>query len=724
MILRRQMFQRGTLAHRVAAVALLLTACMAGCSGDQSAPAPKVAVRPALTVTGTAIGLFQQQPSEWLSTGRTYSEQHYSPLEQITPANVAKLGVAWEADLASPRFGIEATPLMADGVLYVSSSWGRVFAFDAISGRQLWFFDPKVEGAWLRQGCCKPVNRGVAVWKGKVFVAAFDGRLIALDAATGEQVWSVDTTDHQPAYTITGAPRVVNGKVIIGNAGADFGVRGYISAYDAETGKQGWRFFIVPGDPKKGFEHPELELAAKTWDPKRDWSIGGGGTAWDSFAYDPELDLLYVGTGNAGPWDPRVRNPGGGDSLFVSSILAIKSDTGRLVWHYQTTPADMWDYNATQNVVLADLDMGGRNRKVLMQAPKNGFFYVLDRATGELLSADKYVRVNWAESVDPKTGRPIPTGIGDYTKGVTLVFPSPYGGHNWQPMSYSPKTGLVYVPARDIGWVWGADTPTWFYQGYDLQKLTKDDVFKRTEGLLIAWDPVNRKPAWSVRQKTITNGGTLVTAGGIVVQGTEDGYIRCYDAASGKLLREVFIGTGIVAAPISYSVGDVQYLAIAAGWNGVKTAPEQADAPAPYDNAGRLIVLRLGGGAGRVAQQKPVPPFFDDDTPQPPAAVHEGGRLYYTYCYVCHTVTGESGVMPDLRRMSHSTYQIFDQIVRAGVLQPNGMASFADVLSAADVADIRSYVVDWAQRSRRGEGPLPMNSGSALTTNGARRQGL
>jgi len=710
--------------ERCLALLILVAACVAGCSGDRpAAAASESPSHPAREVDGTSIGLFQQKPSEWLSAGRTYSEQHYSPLDQINATNIAQLGVAWEADLASPRFGIEATPLMADGVLYVSSSWGRVFAFDAVTGRQLWFFDPKVEGAWLRQGCCKPVNRGVAAWQGKIFVAAFDGRLIALDAATGKQLWSVDTTGHQPAYTITGAPRVVNDKVIIGNGGADFGVRGYVSAYDAESGKLDWRFYIVPGDPKKGFEHPELERAAKTWDPKRDWSLGGGGNAWDSFSYDPELDLLYVGTGNEGPWDPRVRNPGGGDSLFVSSILAIKSGTGRLAWYYQVTPADMWDYNATQNIVLADLVIGGRTRKVLMQAPKNGFFYMLDRATGELLSADKYVRVNWADRLDLETGRPVPTGIGDWTQGVRLVFPSPYGGHNWQPMSYSAKTGLVYVPARDIGWVWGTGNPTWFYEGYDLSKLTQQNVREATEGMLIAWDPLARKPVWSVRQKTITNGGTLATAGGVVVQGTEDGYIRAYDAANGKLLREIFIGTGIVAAPISYSVRDVQYLAIAAGWNGVKTAPDAADAPVPYDNAGRLIVLKLGGGPARVAEKRPYPPFFEDDTRQSLAAVQAGARLYHTYCYVCHTVTGESGVMPDLRRMSRGTYQNFDQIVRGGLLQPLGMASFADVLSSDDVTNLRSYVVDWAQRSRRGEAPLPPNSESALTST-PKRQGL
>ena len=366
----------------------LLAACLAllaGCQAKDSNES-RLAVQ---NVDGAAIGLFEQRADSWLSNGRSYDEQRYSPLDAINVGNVGNIGLAWEADLRSPRFGSEATPIVIDGVLYVSSSWSRVFAFEARTGRPLWTYDPRVPGEWLRNGCCKPVNRGVAVWKGKVYVGAFDGRLIALDALTGQELWSADTTQRQPLYTITGAPRVVKGKVIIGNGGGDFGVRGYFSAYDADTGKLAWRFYVVPGDPQKGFEHPELEFAAKTWDPHRDWSIGGGGTVWDSFSYDPHLDLLYVGTGNAGPYDPRARSPAGGDNLFVASILAIKPDTGRLEWHYQTTPGDKWDFTATQNMVLADLEIKGRMRKVLMQEPKNGFFYILDRTSGELLSAQR-----------------------------------------------------------------------------------------------------------------------------------------------------------------------------------------------------------------------------------------------------------------------------------------------------------------------------------------------
>ena len=334
---------------RLAALVVCLAALLGGC-GDG--------------VTARRLAEAGKASDEWLTHGRTYGEQRYSPLDQIRADNVDRLGLAWEASLESSDFGVEATPLVADGRLYVTSTWSRVFAFDAVTGKRLWAFDPEVPREWLRQGCCKAVNRGVALWKDKVYVGAFDGRLIALDAKTGKPVWSADTTDRKPLYTITGAPRVVKGKVIIGNGGGDFGTRGYISAYDAETGALAWRFFIVPRKPGAPQEHPELEAAVKTWDPDRDWTIGGGGNAWDSFSYDPELDLLYVGTGNAGPYDPRRRNPGGGDGLFVSSILALRPDTGRLVWNYQTTPGDQWDFTATANMVLADIEVGGKPAQV------------------------------------------------------------------------------------------------------------------------------------------------------------------------------------------------------------------------------------------------------------------------------------------------------------------------------------------------------------------------
>jgi len=671
-------------APRLAALVVALAALLGGC-GDGVSPG--------------RLTHADREPSEWLTTGRTYGEQRYSPLDAITRDNVDRLGLAWQASLDSFDFGIEATPLVADGRLYVTSTWSRVFAFDAATGKRLWAFDPEVPRDWLRQGCCKAVNRGVALWKDKVYVGAFDGRLIALDAKTGRQVWSADTTGRRPLYTITGAPRVVKGKVIIGNGGGDFGVRGYISAYDADTGKLAWRFFITPHRPGTPQEHPELEAALKTWDPDRDWSVGGGGNAWDSFSFDPELDLLYVGTGNAGPYDPRRRNPGGGDSLFVSSILALRPDTGRLVWRYQTTPGDQWDFTATANMVLADVELGGRPRKVLMQAPKNGFFYVLDRETGELLSAEKYVRATWAERVDLKTGRPVRAANADYTKGRALLFPSPYGGHNWQPMAFSPKTGLVYIPAQDVGWVWDPEGPTWFYRGGDGASLAPAETARRERGRLIAWNPRTGRPAWIAPQAEPMNGGVLATGGSLVVQGTADGHIDFRDAATGRLLRRILLGTGVVAAPISYRLGGEQFIAVAAGWNGVRLDPDPPGAPAPYDNAGRLIVLKLGGGPVPVAARRPAAaPMMSAPTAPPAADIARGRTLYLANCARCHGFAGERTPFPDLRRMTPETVEAFDDIVLKGAYRTGGMASFADVLGPPETRAIRAYLFDWAGR--------------------------
>ena len=672
---------------RLAVVALCAAALLGGCN------------------PGVGEGRLRQAaeaPADWLTNGRTYGEQRYSPLAQITARNVARVGLAWEASLESNDFGVEATPLVADGRLYVTSTWSRVFAFDARTGRRLWTFDPQVPRDWLRQGCCKAVNRGVALWKDKVFVGAFDGRLIALDARSGRTVWTADTTDHKPNYSITGAPRVVKGKVIIGNGGGDFGTRGYVSAYDAETGALAWRFYIVPGDPRRPQENPELQPALKTWDAKRDWSIGGGGNPWDSISYDPQLDLLYVGTGNGGPYDPRIRNPGGGDSLFLSTILALKPDTGRLAWWYQTTPGDQWDFTATANMVLAELELGGRRRKVLMQAPKNGFFYVLDRANGHLLSAQKYVRANWADHVDLKTGRPAFAPFADYTKGRALLFPSPYGGHNWQPMSYDPQTGLVYIPAQDLGWVWDPQTHAWFSRDADGRALAPEEVARRERGLLIAWDPRAARPAWTAHLAEPMNGGVLSTGGGLVVQGTADGRIEFRDARSGRLLHSIFVGTGVVAPPISYRLDGVQYLAVAAGWNGVKVDPEPPGAPPPYDNASRLIVLKLGGGPVPVAARAaPPPPLMQGDVGGTPDLISRGHSLYVDNCARCHGYVGERTPFPDLRRMAPETLTAFDDIVLRGAYKAGGMASFGDLLTASDTHAIRVYLASWASEERR-----------------------
>jgi quinohemoprotein ethanol dehydrogenase len=385
--------------------------------------------------------------TEWPTHGNGAYEQRFSPLAQINRENVARVGLAWEASMESER-GLQATPIVVDGVIYVTSTWSRVLAFDARTGERRWSFDPLVPKAWARRACCDVVNRGVAVRDGRVFLGTLDGRLIALDAASGKVIWEVNTIDRERNYSITGAPRIVKDMVLIGNGGADFGVRGYVSAYAVSDGAMRWRFFTVPGSSEGPFEHPELAIAAKTWDPDSLWEQGGGGTVWDSMAYDPEMNLLYVGTGNGFPWAGYLRSPDGGDNLFLSSILAIDPDTGKLVWHYQTTPHDSYDYTATQHMVLVNTLWEGQERKLLLQAPKNGFFYVIDRETGELLAADKFARVTWADGVDLESGRPVLSSVSDYSEQAQVIFPGTLGAHSWHPMAYNPGTGLVYIPAQ------------------------------------------------------------------------------------------------------------------------------------------------------------------------------------------------------------------------------------------------------------------------------------
>ena len=390
---------------------LIISACQ---GQDPANPeAIEADTQPAATSTTTAwvdgkrLANADSEPENWLSHGRTWSEQRFSPLQQINDENVGQLGLAWYFDLDTSR-GQQASPIIVDGVMYSTSAWSKVQVLDAASGEFKWQYDPEVPKIWDVKTCCGVQNRGVAVWKGRVYFGTLDGRLIALNAETGEMVWQVQTTDPSGYHSITGAPRIVNDKVIIGNGGAEYGVRGYVTAYDTETGEQAWRFYLVPGNPADGFENTAMEKAAETWTGEW-WKNGGGGTAWDSFAYDEEFDLLYIGTGNGSPWPRYLRSPDGGDNLYLSSIVAVRPDTGEYVWHYQTTPGDTWDYTAVQHMILAELEIDGRERKVIMQAPKNGFMYVLDRETGELLSAENYVPVNWATHIDMETGRPVET---------------------------------------------------------------------------------------------------------------------------------------------------------------------------------------------------------------------------------------------------------------------------------------------------------------------------
>jgi quinohemoprotein ethanol dehydrogenase len=682
--------------------ALVLAVLALACSGARPSPPAPPSALSIERVDDERLRSASSEPQSWLTYGGSYAEQRYSQLAQIDAGNVKDLGLAWTFETGLSR-GHEATPIAVDGVIYTTGSWSVVFALDARTGKQLWRHDPQVPRTAGPNACCDVVNRGVAIYEGRVYAGTLDGRLQALDAKTGAVVWSVMTVDPTRPYTITMAPRVVKGRVIIGNGGAELGVRGYVSAYDADTGAQVWRFYTVPGDPSQPYETPELAKAAKTWDPSGQyWKQGGGGTVWNAIAFDPELDLLYVGTGNGSPWSKHVRSPKGGDNLFLSSVLALRPDTGQLVWYYQETPGDMWDYTATQDIVLADLAIAGKPRKVLLHAPKNGFFYVIDRATGVPISAKPFATVNWAKRIDPKTWRPVETPNLDYRKKAVEIRPSPLGAHNWQSMSFDPQTGLVYIPVNEIPFFFKLD-PTFRYQpgtwnvGYDMAVA---DAFPRemVSGHLLAWDPVAQKEVWRAQYVSPWNGGTLATAGNLVFQGTAHGTFAAYRANDGVPLWEAQAGTGIVAAPISYQLDGIQYVAVMAGWGGA-FALSGGDAAAAAGvqretNFGRLLVYRLGGTAQLPVQRAEqaalaaLPAGFDK------ATVKRGSDTYARWCAVCHGIGAVgAGVLPDLRRSDPAIYDALGAIVLQGARSPNGMPRFDAFLNPEDVAAIRAYLL-------------------------------
>ncbi|MEO2176972.1 MAG: PQQ-dependent dehydrogenase, methanol/ethanol family [bacterium] len=648
----------------------------------------------------------------WLTHARTYSEDRESPLTQINPDNIADLGLAWYFDTGTKR-GLEASPIVIDGVIYTSGSWSKVFANDAVSGTALWSYDPEVPRSWGVNACCDVVNRGVAAMGNRIFFGTIDGRLIALNRETGELDWETVTIDPSRPYTITGAPRVVNDTVIIGNGGAEYGVRGYVSAYDIETGKVRWRFYTVPGNPAFPPESKAMEMAAKTWTGDVYWKVGGGGTVWDSMAYDPDLDLLYIGVGNGSPWSRKVRSPGGGDNLFLSSIVAVNATTGTYVWHYQTTPADNWDYTATQHIILADLEVNGERRKTLMQAPKNGFFYVLDRTNGELISAEKYVPVTWATHVDIETGRPVESETADHSVESQSTSPASLGGHNWQPMAYNSATGLVYIPAMQNMEEFSTTTDFQYNKGghWNLgRNENPDDPFASIDptmllpmmkhfmrGRLIAWDPVEQEEAWRVEHATMWNGGLLTTRSNLVFQGNGSGKFVAYRADTGERVWEHDAGNGIIAPPISYEIDGEQYIAVMAGWGGavglIIAQPE-----AVGGGSGRLLVYKLGGKTVLPASDAPQAPF-----PIPPPrsddeeSVARGSFLYNKHCFRCHGVgLVSTGLVVDLRYMTEASHSLFDDIVLKGIFSPLGMVSFADVLSTDDADDIHNYIIDSA----------------------------
>jgi alcohol dehydrogenase (cytochrome c)/quinohemoprotein ethanol dehydrogenase len=664
-------------------------------------------------------GALKSAPSnreDWLTTGRTYDEQRFSPLDRINTGNVKKLGLAWFAAMDTAR-GQEATPLVIDGRVYVTTAWSKVKAYDGVTGQRLWEFDPKVPGEAAVRACCDVVNRGLAAWGRRLYLGTLDGRLIALDRATGKPAWVAQTTDPAQPYTITGAPRVVDGRVFIGNGGAEMGVRGYVTAYDAESGRQLWRFYTVPGPPGTN-DAPHLKAAEATWKGEW-WKHGGGGTVWDAMAYDPELDLLYIGVDNGSPWNEALRSPGGGDNLYLSSIVALKPETGDYVWHYQTTPGETWDFSATQHMILADLTIGGQPRKVLMQASKNGFFYVLDRASGTLISATNFVPVNWASGIDSKSGRPIenPDARIDRTGKPFVVMPGPGGAHSWQPMAYDPMTALVYVPAQEAAFPYipqtrlneaslGYNTGIDFAAGaMPADPNIRAGALAGIKGELIAWDPGAQAERWRVQFKGPWNGGVLATAGGLVFQGNSKQEFAAYDAASGTRLWSTNVQTGVIAAPVTYSIKGEQYVALLAGWGGswALSPGILSEAGGPVRNISRLLVFKLGGSA----QLPPEPPFERRPLDPPPVGgtpdqIAQGAQQYGRFCAVCHGDAGYgSTVVPDLRRSPLiADGSAWANVVQRGALNDHGMVSWSKVLDARQIESIRYYIIKRATEDK------------------------
>ena len=651
--------------------------------------------------------------TQWMSYGRTWDEQRFSPLNRINDGNVRNLGLAWFAELNTMR-GVQGTPLAIDGILYNVTPFNIVSAYDGATGRLLWTFDPKVEAKWARLACCGPSSRGIAAWNGKLYVAALDGRLIAIDRKTGKELWTAQTFDHSEPYSITGAPRVYDGKVVIGNGGADYGVRGFVSAYDAETGKRVWKFYTVPGNPANGPDGEAsdsvMPMAARTWTGEW-WKYGGGGTAWDAFAYDPELKMVYIGTGNGSPTTQKFRSPGGGDNLFLCSILAVDVETGAYRWHYQMVPNEQWDFTCTQPIVLADLKVAGSDRKVLMQVPKNGFFYVIDRDTGKVISGKSMVPNTWASGLDPATGRPIVNPESYLTTTPKLMTPTWMAAHSWHPMSFSPKTGLAYLPVAEQWTVvaaaetyqhtpFRANTGWSFQSDPELRKKLQAEADSREKGWLSAWNPVTQTEAFRIPYPSPGSGGVLTTAGNLLVQGTINKTLAIYRADNGKKLWEMPVEAVPLSGAITYEVEGEQYIAVNASWGGQPVHALTKMNP-PWNVApGRLLVFKLGASGVKLPPtprptRLPAPPWLTGSE----ADVTRGRELYARTCATCHGPDARGG-LKDLRYMTPETHAAFLDIVLKGIRTEKGMASFADLLTPADAQAIHHYLIaraneDW-----------------------------
>ncbi|MFT4566681.1 MAG: quinohemoprotein ethanol dehydrogenase [Saprospiraceae bacterium] len=646
--------------------------------------------------------------TDWLTYGGDYREQRYADLDQINKENVDELGLAWSADLGTKR-GLQATPLVVDGILYFSGPFNKVWAYDARTGAELWVFEHDYNTDSNIKLCCGFSNRGLAMYKGDLFMGTLDGKLLSIDASTGTKNWEVVTISPDLQGSVTGAPRIVKGNVVIGNGGADIGARGYVSAYDAASGELEWRFFTVPGDPSMPYEHADLEEAAKTWTGDQYWKQGGGGTAWDAIVYDPELNLVYIGVGNGAHWDREWRSPDGGDNLYLSSIVALNADDGSYVWHFQTTPGESWDYTATQPLILADMDIDGTMRKVIMQAPKNGFFYVIDRTNGDFISANNFVYQNWAKGID-ENGRPIEAEGARYLDGKThWISPSSHGGHNWPPMSHNPKTGLVYIPtAKQADGYARTSSPTdpgTLGGGIDgnvslSNKLYAENVFDpnpeapipgTSSGRLIAWDPIAQKEVWGVDQPSLYNGGLISTSTGLLMQGDAEGMFTIRDVTDGSILKQFDLRSGIVAPPITYLVDGEQYVTILVGWGGYMAKLYKH---VPRVHPGTVYTFKLGGAAEMPekmpAFEYPLTTLRDKATPE---RIGEGWNVFTQYCIMCHPSPGAGHTStPDLARSPDGIFGSYDRILLEGTLASEGMPNFNGRITAQEIADVKSFI--------------------------------
>jgi quinohemoprotein ethanol dehydrogenase len=701
--------------------ALTVVALIAGCSTEPT-DVPSADTTPPLTPTVALVdderirNAAVNEPGSWLAYGQTFEEQRFSGLTQINRETVTDLGLAWSKPLGE-RHRVETTPLVIDGVMYISDPWNVTYALDAVTGEEIWVFDPETDKEMVRYACCGgPMTRGVAVYQGRVYIATFDGRMVAVDAATGQKVWDVSTQHPSSVspFTVTGAPRAGGGKVYIGQSSSEFGVRGYVSAYDAETGDLAWRFYLVPGDPSQPFEHPELEMAAETWDGEW-WTLGAGGTVWSSIVYDPDLHTVYLGVGNGAPWPRDIRSPGRGDNLFLTAVVAVDPDTGRMKWYYQQVPGDNWDYSAAMQMTLADMEVDGTMRKVLLQAPKNGFFYVLGREDGELLRAHPYGRITWATHVDMETGRPVENTDVYYEENPQWIFPGAGGTHNWQPMSFDADQGVMYIPTHDTASFFGLPeefAKTGIFKMREVGMTTGLPIGAYRDQLVAAaapepesraylkkFDPLSGETLWAIENEGNRPSGVLATAGGLIFQSDgQAGYISAYNTDNGETLwRTEVPGARFGPGPISYEIDGTQYIAITSGVD------------LDYEGEGKLFVFKLGGDMAMPL----APALLDMTIPEPPPLtgsandLARGDQLYHAVCANCHGPLGQelqSGTrVADLRRMSPETHENYQTIVLGGSLEDLGMRSFANELNEEEVEAIRQFVISRANLAREEE---------------------